>query len=72
MAAADTNAEATIEADLSFHRALLDAAHNELLSRMEVVIEAGLRIRDEIVHHATHWSDSMLGTPGAAGRGAGR
>jgi DNA-binding FadR family transcriptional regulator len=59
MAAAGTNADAMIEADLAFHRALLDAAHNELLSRMEVIIEAGLRIRDEIVHHARHWSDSV-------------
>jgi DNA-binding FadR family transcriptional regulator len=59
MAAAGTDAGAMIEADLRFHRALLDAAHNELLSRMEVVIEAGLRIRDEIVHYARHWSDSV-------------
>jgi DNA-binding FadR family transcriptional regulator len=48
-----------VEADLAFHRALLDAAHNELLSRMEVVIEAGLRVRDRIVHGAQHHSDSI-------------
>lgn len=61
MAAAgtDANADAMIEADLAFHRALLDAAHNELLSRMEVVIEAGLRVRDRIVHGAQHFSDSI-------------
>ncbi len=59
MAAAGTDAEAMVEADLAFHRALLDAAHNELLSRMEVVIEAGLRIRDRIVHGAQHFSDSV-------------
>src|SRR5579875_3369367 len=38
MAQARTNADAVIEADLAFHGLLLDAAHNELLSRMEVVI----------------------------------
>lgn len=59
MAAAGTDAEAMVEADLAFHRALLDAAHNELLSRMEVVIEAGLRVRDRIVHGARHFSDSL-------------
>ncbi|MPY56933.1 FadR/GntR family transcriptional regulator [Streptomyces spongiae] len=59
MAAAGTDAEAMVEADLAFHRALLDAAHNELLSRMEVVIEAGLRVRDRIVHGARHFADSI-------------
>jgi GntR family transcriptional regulator, galactonate operon transcriptional repressor len=59
MARSGTDAEAMVEADLAFHRALLDAAHNELLSRMEVVIEAGLRIRDRIVHGAQHFSDSV-------------
>ncbi|WP_184595461.1 FadR/GntR family transcriptional regulator [Streptomyces violarus] len=59
MAAAGTDANAMVEADLAFHRALLDAAHNELLSRMEVVIEAGLRVRDRIVHGARHFSDSI-------------
>lgn len=59
MASAGTDAAAMVEADLAFHRALLDAAHNELLSRMEVVIEAGLRVRDRIVHGAQHFSDSI-------------
>ncbi|MGW3983640.1 FadR/GntR family transcriptional regulator [Streptomyces mirabilis] len=61
MAAAgtDADAEAMVEADLAFHRALLEAADNELLSRMEVVIEAGLRVRDRIVHGARHFSDSI-------------
>lgn len=39
-----------VAADLAFHRALLAATHNELLERMEVVIEPGLAHRDEIVH----------------------
>lgn len=46
-----------VEADLAFHRALLAAAHNELLTRMEVVIEAGLRVRDQHVHGAEHGAE---------------
>jgi DNA-binding FadR family transcriptional regulator len=59
MADADGDAEAVIEADLAFHRSLLYAAHNELLSRMEIIIEAGLRARDLLVHHQPHWPDSV-------------
>jgi DNA-binding FadR family transcriptional regulator len=55
----NTDATTLIEADLAFHRALLDAAHNELLSRMEVVIEAGLRARDLVVHRGDSWPDSV-------------
>ncbi len=39
-----------VEADLAFHRALLAATHNELLVRMEVVLQAGLAARDRLVH----------------------
>jgi DNA-binding FadR family transcriptional regulator len=59
MVAAGTDAAAVVEADLAFHRALLNAAHNELLSRMEVVIEAGLRARDAVVHSGENWPDSV-------------
>lgn len=59
MAAAGTDTDAVVEADLAFHRALLAAAHNELLARMEVVIEAGLRVRDQIVHSGPDWADSV-------------
>jgi DNA-binding FadR family transcriptional regulator len=59
MADAGTDATEIVEADLAFHRAVLDAAHNELLSRMEVVIEAGLRARDAIVHSGENWPDSV-------------
>lgn len=59
MASAGTDAAAVVAADLAFHQALLDAAHNELLSRMEVVIEAGLRARDAVVHSGEHWPDSV-------------
>ncbi len=41
-----------VRADLAFHRALLAATHNELLERMEVVIETGLAVRDRLVHGA--------------------
>jgi DNA-binding FadR family transcriptional regulator len=59
MAEARNDAATIVEADLAFHRALLDAAHNELLSRMEVVIEAGLRARDAVVHGGENWPDSV-------------
>jgi GntR family transcriptional regulator, galactonate operon transcriptional repressor len=39
-----------VQADLAFHRALLAAAHNELLQQMEVIIAAGLAERDRLVH----------------------
>ena len=41
-----------VDADLAFHRALLAATHNELLDRMEVVLETGLADRDRLVHGA--------------------
>jgi GntR family transcriptional regulator, galactonate operon transcriptional repressor len=59
MAAALRDPDTMVEADLRFHRALLDAAHNEVLSRMEVVLAAGLQIRDRFVHHSTQGADPM-------------
>jgi GntR family galactonate operon transcriptional repressor len=56
---AGTDGTGVIEADLAFHRALLYAAHNELLSRMEFVLEAGLQARDMLVHHSPDWPDSV-------------
>jgi GntR family galactonate operon transcriptional repressor len=41
-----------VTADLAFHRALLNATHNELLMRMEVVLGPGLAARDRLVHGA--------------------
>lgn len=58
MAAASDPAGA-VEADLAFHRAMLGAAHNELLAQMEVVIETGLAQRDRIVHGAAETSDAL-------------
>jgi len=46
-----------VEADLIFHHALLRAAHNELMAQMATAIEAGLRLRDQLVH-ATLTSES--------------
>jgi GntR family transcriptional regulator, galactonate operon transcriptional repressor len=43
----------------SFHRALLNSAHNELLSRMEFILESGLRARDMLVHNRSEWPDSV-------------
>ncbi|WP_079138957.1 FadR/GntR family transcriptional regulator [Actinacidiphila rubida] len=48
-----------VQADLAFHRALLAATHNELLERMEMVIESGLAHRDEIVHASPHGEDPV-------------
>ncbi|MEV1081532.1 FadR/GntR family transcriptional regulator [Streptomyces sp. NPDC050211] len=48
-----------VEADLAFHRALLTATHNELLERMEMVIESGLAHRDRIVHSSPHSEDPV-------------
>ncbi|MBE1603820.1 FadR/GntR family transcriptional regulator [Actinopolymorpha pittospori] len=50
MAEAGEDAEAAVAADLRFHRVLLGAAHNELLERMEVVIETGLFVRDQFAY----------------------
>lgn len=59
MAASREEPDGMVAADVCFHQALLDAAHNELLSRMEVVLAAGLQMRDRFVHHGTHGSDPM-------------
>ncbi|HSZ43033.1 MAG TPA: FadR/GntR family transcriptional regulator [Trebonia sp.] len=56
---AGTNGSGVIDADLAFHRALLHAAHNELLTRMEFILESGLRARDMLVHNRSDWPDSV-------------
>ncbi|RAG87206.1 GntR family transcriptional regulator [Streptacidiphilus pinicola] len=53
MAEAD-HAVAEVAADLSFHRALLGATHNELLERMQTVLESALAARDQLVHSTEH------------------
>lgn len=48
------DSDLVVAADVTFHRAVLDAANNELLGRMEVVLISGLQIRDQLVHRANH------------------
>lgn len=43
-----------VAADVAYHRALLRAAGNELLQRLEVVFEGALAERDQFVHMAPH------------------
>ncbi|MFI1393623.1 FadR/GntR family transcriptional regulator [Streptomyces sp. NPDC020681] len=59
MAEQHAGAAHAVEADLAFHRALLAATHNELLERMEMVIESGLAHRDRIVHSSPHTEDPV-------------
>ncbi|MBI0296366.1 FadR family transcriptional regulator [Streptomyces sp. PRKS01-29] len=59
MARDGSDAAHAVEADLAFHRALLVATHNELLERMEMVIESGLAYRDRIVHSSPHSEDPV-------------
>ncbi|MGH3749233.1 MAG: FadR/GntR family transcriptional regulator [Micromonosporaceae bacterium] len=59
MSAAGDDLDAVVAADLAFHRALLAAAHNELLMRMEVVLETGLAERDRMVHGAQRSADPV-------------
>ncbi|GAA1019951.1 GntR family transcriptional regulator [Acrocarpospora pleiomorpha] len=58
MSAARTPAEAA-SADLRFHRAVLAATGNELLVRMEVVVESVLAERDRIVHDVVTADDPV-------------
>ncbi|WP_298328802.1 FCD domain-containing protein [Haloactinopolyspora sp.] len=59
MAAARGDPAVEVDVDLAFHRALLAATHNELLVRMEVVIETGLAERDRLVHTAGPGEDPV-------------
>jgi GntR family transcriptional regulator, galactonate operon transcriptional repressor len=49
-----------VDADLAFHRALLDATHNELLTRMQTVLESALAARDQLVHGTARHSDDPV------------
>jgi len=52
MARAGADVGAAVDADLRFHRALLAAARNEVLRRMEIVLVTRLAERDRMVHRA--------------------
>jgi GntR family galactonate operon transcriptional repressor len=59
MSSAD-DPRSAVDADLAFHRALLDATHNELLERMQTVLESALAARDQLVHGTEHASDDPV------------
>lgn len=50
MSRARADSSAAAEADASFHRALLAATGNEMLARMDLLLEPVLRERDRMVH----------------------
>ncbi|TDC15818.1 FadR family transcriptional regulator [Streptomyces sp. 8K308] len=47
------------EADAAFHRALLSATGNEMLARMDLLLEPGLRERDRVVHSHDQANDPV-------------
>jgi DNA-binding FadR family transcriptional regulator len=55
-----TDPRAAVDADLAFHRALLSATHNELLDRMQTVLESALAARDQLVHGTEDASDDPV------------
>ncbi|KDN78042.1 GntR family transcriptional regulator [Streptomyces olindensis] len=50
MGEAKVDSAAAADADAAFHRALLAATGNELLRRMDMLLEPGLKERDRMVH----------------------
>jgi DNA-binding FadR family transcriptional regulator len=48
-------AQEVIAADIAFHRGLLRASHNELLDRMECVVEATVRSNHHLLYDAGQW-----------------
>ncbi|MEV6873811.1 FCD domain-containing protein [Amycolatopsis sp. NPDC051128] len=59
MAAAAGDPEASVQADLAFHRRLMAATHNNFLVRMERIIAIGLAERDKLVHGAPTAEDPV-------------
>ncbi|WP_206784482.1 FadR/GntR family transcriptional regulator [Amycolatopsis sp. MtRt-6] len=59
MAAAGDDPEASVQADLAFHRRLMAATHNNFLMRMERIIAIGLAERDKVVHGASTAEDPV-------------
>ncbi|WP_237771347.1 FadR/GntR family transcriptional regulator [Kribbella sp. ALI-6-A] len=57
--ASATDDLAAVQADLAFHKALLAATGNELLTKMEVIMETGLAGRDRLVHKAKPSDDPV-------------
>jgi GntR family galactonate operon transcriptional repressor len=59
MTAAGRDGEAFIAADIDFHRALLQAAHNELLFQLHEVVDVGLLARDRFVQGVREWEEAI-------------
>ncbi|MBE8523308.1 FadR family transcriptional regulator [Amycolatopsis sp. H6(2020)] len=59
MAAAGDDPEASVQADLAFHRLLMAATHNNFLMRMERILAIGLAERDKLVHSAATAEDPV-------------
>lgn len=59
MADAGDDLEAIVDADLTFHRRLLAATHNDFLGQVAQVIAIGLAERDRFVHHANPTDDPV-------------
>ena len=59
MAAAGDDPEASVQADLAFHRRLMAATHNNFLMRMERILAIGLAERDKLVHGAATAEDPV-------------
>lgn len=59
MAVADGDLEATVGADIAFHRVLLSATHNGFLGQIGQIIAIGLAERDKFVHHANPSDDPV-------------
>jgi GntR family galactonate operon transcriptional repressor len=59
MAAAGDDPEASVQADLAFHRRLMTATHNNFLMRMERIIAIGLAERDKLVHSTSPAEDPV-------------
>lgn len=50
-----------IASDMIFHRTLLGSSHNELLERMEFIIEVGMRALDRMVCRVQNFRNSLPG-----------
>jgi DNA-binding FadR family transcriptional regulator len=59
LAVPGASAQEVITADIGFHCGLLRASHNELLGRIEGVIETTLRNNHHVLHDAAQWQHEV-------------
>lgn len=59
MADAGSDIDAAVAADITFHRRLLIATHNNFLTQIAQIIAIGLEERDKFVHHANPSDDPV-------------